>query len=106
MNLKDLNKLAKATKNEFMKNIKKSKKLIIDEFNDNHEVVKILKNKFKGKQLTEEEFQKVISQLFKDNPKLLIIGGISLLPGSIIALPLAIKIADKLGINLVPNKTF
>lgn len=106
MKLRDLNNLAKDIKDEFFKNIKKGKDLIIDELNDNHEVVKILKNKFNGVEISEEEFQKVLTQLFKDNPKLLLIGGISLLPGSVIALPIAIKIADKLGIDLIPNKTF
>lgn len=106
MNLRDLNKLAKDVKGEFLKNIKKGKDLIIDELNDNHEVIKILKNKFNGVEISEEEFQKVLTQLFKDNPKLLLLGGISLLPGSVVALPIAIKIADKLGIDLIPNRTF
>lgn len=84
----------------------KTKKVIIDEFVDNVEAVKILRKKFYGHDVEVEEFRMALEQLFLDNAKLLTIGGISVLPGSALTLPITIKIAKKLGINLVPSKTF
>ena len=63
-------------------------------------------NKFRGKDVSEQDFKKALNQVFKDNPKLLIIAGITVTPGSAITLPLAIKIAKKFNVNLVPEKTF
>lgn len=44
--------------------------------------------------------------MFKDNTKLLIMGAITALPGSAVALPVAIGITKKFGMDLVPSKTF
>lgn len=85
----------------------KVKKVLKDEYRDNVEAFKIFIKKFKGKeQVTDEQFKNALNQVFKDNVKLLAIAGIGATPGSAVTLPLAMKIAKKFGINLVPSKTF
>jgi hypothetical protein len=83
------------------------KKVLVDEFNDNIAAFKVLKNKFKEKDsVNVEDFKKALEQIFVDNTKLLTIAGISVLPGSALTLPLVMKFAKKIGINLVPSKTY
>lgn len=83
-----------------------AKKVVKDEYSDNVSAFKVFIKKIKGNTVTEDEFKNALNQIFKDNPKLLTIAGIGALPGSAITLPLAIKIAKKFGVNLVPEKTF
>ena len=77
-----------------------------DEWNDNVKAFQIFIKKFKGHPVDENEFTAALNQVFKDNAKLLLVAGISISPGSAITLPLAINIAKKFGINLIPSKTF
>ncbi len=86
--------------------LKSAAKVAKDEFNDNVSAFNIIKKKFKGHHTTEEEFKNALEQLFKDNAKLLAVAGIGALPGSVVTLPIAIKVAKKLGIDLIPSKTF
>ena len=69
----------------------------------------IFKNKFKSifgkEQVTAEELQQAFDQM-GDNGKMIIIAAIGATPGSALTLPLTIKIAKKMGINLLPTKTF
>lgn len=86
--------------------LNKAKDVVVDEYHDNITAFKIFLNKFKGRPVHEEEFIKALEQVFKDNTKLLIVSGIGALPASAITLPIAIKIAKKFGIELIPSKTF
>lgn len=86
--------------------LKKATTVLKDEYFDNVEALKILKRKFKGEKLETGEFIKALKQLSFDNIKLAAVAGITATPGSVITLPLAIAVADKIGINLIPTKTF
>jgi hypothetical protein len=90
---------------------KKAVQVIKDEASDNKAAFGVFKrsllNKFgKGESPSPEEFKKAVDQMLKDNPKLLLIGGIAAAPGSAITLPIAMKVAKKFGIELAPKKTF
>lgn len=85
--------------------------VVKDEAGDNKKAFEIFKRKVmskfgKGDAPTEEEFKKAVDQMIKDNPKLLVMVGIGAAPESAVTLPLAIKLAKKMGIDLVPKKTF
>lgn len=85
--------------------------VVKDEAGDNKKAFEIFKRKVmskfgKGDAPTEEEFKKAVDQMIKDNPKLLVMVGIGAAPGSAVTLSLAIKLAKKMGIDLVPKKTF
>ena len=85
--------------------------VVKDEAGDNKKAFEIFKRKVmskfgKGDAPTEEEFKKAVDQMIKDNPKLLVMAGIGAASGSAVTLPLAIKLAKKMGIDLVPKKTF
>lgn len=95
-------KVAEGTKEA----VSKAKYIFVDEYNDNVEAFKVFINKFKQEPVPEDEFRKALEQVFKDNTKLLIVTGIGFLPGSAITLPIAITVAKKFGIELIPSKTF
>lgn len=114
LKLDKLKSVAKEIYSSAKDSLSNAKKVAIDEFYDNSHATKILIKKI-GKKLkkfenhedvTEEEFRQALNQIFIDNAKLLTVAGISVLPGSVVTLPLALKIANKLGINLIPSKTF
>ncbi len=110
----DLKKIKKYTSHH-VKNIatetkstfSKTKKVLTDEFIDNIEAFNVLRDKFKDEDSVDsDEFKKALEQLFIDNAKLLTIAGIGIMPGSALTLPLVMNIAKKLGINLIPSKTY
>lgn len=106
LNLQDIKdgakKVATATKETVGGAIKVAK----DEWNDNVKAFQIFIRKFKGHQVEESEFKAALDQVLKDNAKLLLVAGIGVSPGSAITLPIAINIAKKFGVNLIPSKTF
>ena len=77
-----------------------------DEYHDNVRSAKIVMNKLRGKEVNDVHLNAAMRQIFKDNTKLLVVGIISILPGSVVTLPIIIKSSKKLGIDLIPNKTF
>lgn len=106
LNMQDIKDGAKKVVDGTKETLATAKKVIVDEYNDNKIAFQIFIKKFKGHDVTEDEFSKALSQVFKDNPKLLVIAGIGAMPGSAVTLPIAIKVAKKFGINLIPSKTF
>jgi hypothetical protein len=111
LNLQDIKDSAKKVVSGTKAGVVKVKNIIVDEFKDNIEALKILKNailqKFgKGVEVSDSDFKKAVDQLLKDNIKLFLLAGISVLPGSAVILPIAISIAKQFDIHLVPTKTF
>jgi len=110
MSLDNVKEKAKAVKDGVKDATNKVVTTIKDEYVDNKKAFSIFKNKLKSKfgngdEPTAEEFKKAIEQL-KDNGRLVVIGTIGASPGSTITLPIAMKVAKKLGIRLAPEKTF
>jgi hypothetical protein len=111
MSLQTVKDGAKKIKDGVVDATKKAVQVIKDEASDNKMAFGIFKKKImskfgKGEAPTPEEFKKAVEQMLKDNPKLLLIGGIAAAPGSAVTLPIAMKVAKKFGIELAPKKTF
>lgn len=112
LNDKMLNELdMKKIKDGIVNATKKAATVVKDEYNDNKKAFSIIKNLLVSKmknteEPSKEDYDKALQQILKDNPKLLTIGAISALPGSVITLPIVIKGAKKFGIDLIPKKTF
>ena len=111
MSLESVRDGAKKVKDGVVDATKKAVKVVKDEIDDNKQAFSVFKrimlSKFgKGEAPTPEEFKKAVDQMLKDNPKLLLIGGIVATPGSAVTLPIAMKVAKKFGIELAPSKTF
>ena len=82
----------------------------VNEYHDNVEALKIVKKFIKSKTgdndtITDVELENLINQL-KDNFKIFFFIAVGITPGSMITLPVLIKIAQKLHIDLKITRTF
>jgi len=110
LSMKDIKDKANAVKDGAKEATKKIVTTLKDELADNKKAFGIFKSKIKskfgsGEAPSPEDFQKAINQM-GDNARLVIIASIGATPGSALTLPLTMKIAKKMGIDLAPTKTF
>ncbi len=57
-------------------------------------------------EVSPEDFKKAKDQLLKNNAKILTMGALGALHGSVVVAPISMKIAAQLDIELKPSKTF
>ena len=93
--------IKKIIKNKFLK----AKVIICNEKDDTIEVYKIIKRYLNNDKITEEEKNSFKNQI-KDYFRLILLSVITILPGSVVTMPLIIKLFDKFDISIIPNKTF
>ncbi len=102
MKVRELNEMS-------LTGVKSIFKKIADTLKDEHVDNKIafghFKDKLTGKEVSKENLKKSFDQM-ADNGRMVLMGAVGAAPGSVVTLPLLLKIADKLNIRITPEKTF
>lgn len=102
MEIRELNEMSLNGVKDVLKRITTTLK---DEHIDNKIAFRHFKDKLTGKEVSKENFKKSLDQM-ADNGRMILMGAVGAAPGSVVTLPLLLKLAKKLNIRITPEKTF